>query len=106
MNGIKEASASCLHASLLFWCCAPPLLACLPAQCLPLCQVQSSNPATIKMLWKMFSSNSPPNFSLKVFEIKIKIGTHKSFRVPNTHLQEAIFHEVLKKKQFGTHHPS
>jgi hypothetical protein len=32
MNGIKEASASCLHASLLLWCCAPP--ACLPA-CLP-----------------------------------------------------------------------
>jgi hypothetical protein len=97
MNGIKQASASCVHACLLFWCFAPP--ACLPAQCLPLCQVQSSNPATIKMFWKMFSSSSPPKNLLNFFLIKVKIGTHKSLILPNTHLQEAMFHEVLEKNK-------
>lgn len=93
----KRFMCSCLSALLVL--CTPCLPACLPAQCLPLCQVQSSNPATIKMFWKMFSSSSPPKKLLNFFLIKIKIGTHKSLILPNTHLQEAMFHEVLKKNK-------
>jgi hypothetical protein len=49
-----------------------PLPACLPAQCLPLCQVQSSNSATIKMFWKTFSSNSPPKKLFLFLKIELK----------------------------------
>jgi hypothetical protein len=61
----KRFMSSCLSALVVL--CTPCLPACLPAQCLPLCQVQSSNPATIKMFWKIFSSSSPSNFILNLF---------------------------------------